>query len=240
MIVFRYIFLFAFAPIVLFSQQKKDSLNVNKIKKTINEFDLKNYKSNPNDRCILEINHTGFLNLPAGIKQSYKSIGVNFCILFDKPIKNSAFSFGYGIGIYSHNFHSNADIVYKRDSTSNAFLTSMQPFTRPYSLNRFAQKILEVPLELRYRTKTDRQFKIHLGIKLGYVVSNFRSIADNDGKIRVYNIKNINPLRYGVNFRIGWEHMAFTASYYFSEVFKKDKGVNGLNPYSIGIAIIPY
>ncbi len=225
------------------SQVKNDSLktaNAKQKNKTKNEFDLKNYKSDPHDRCILEINHTGFLNLPAGITQSYyKSIGVNFSLLFDKPIKNSAFSFGYGIGIYSHNFHSNANVFYTRDSSTNAFITSYQPFNRPYTLNRFAQKIIEIPLELRFRTKTDRQFKIHLGVKIGYVVSNFRSITDNDGKIRVYNIKNINPLRYGINFRIGWEHIALTASYYLSEVFTNN-GVRGLNPYSVGIAIIPY
>lgn len=234
--------LFFLFPLIFFSQQKSDSTKINskKDKKELSEFDLKNYKSDPHDRLILEVNYTGFLNLPNGIKQSYKSIGFNFDIMFDKPIKNSAFSFGYGIGLLSHNFHSNSDFIYRKDSLSNNFLTSMQPFSRPYSLNRFAQKILEVPLEFRYRTKTDRQFKIHLGIKLGYVVSDFKSIKDNDGKIRVYNIKNVNRLRYGVNFRIGWEQLAFTASYYFSEVFIKDKGVNGLTPYSIGIAIIPY
>ncbi|MDX2174212.1 MAG: outer membrane beta-barrel protein [Bacteroidota bacterium] len=233
---------FLLLPLTFFSQQKKDSVKVDskKDKKEISEFDLKNYKSDPHDRLILEINHTGFLNLPQGINQSYKSVGFNFDIMFDKPIKNSAFSFGYGIGLLSHNFHSNADVVYKRDSLTNSFLTSMQPFNRPYTLNRFAQKILEIPLELRYRTKTDRQFKIHLGVKFGYVVNNFRSIADNDGKVRVYNIKNVNPFRYGINFRIGWEQLALTANYYLSEVFVKDKGINGINLYSLGIAIIPY
>lgn len=205
------------------------------------EFDLKNYKSDPNDRMILEVNHTGWLGLPNGIQQSHaKCIGVNFTVMFDKPIGKSPFSVGYGIGIFSHNFHSNADFIYHRDSLNNTLRTSLEPINRPFSLNRYAQKIIEIPLEFRYRTKTDRQFKIHLGGKIGYVVNDFRSMRDNDGKVRIYDIKNINPLRYGINLRIGFEQVAICASYYFSEIFKKDKGPGNIYPYAIGIAIIPY
>ncbi len=204
-----------------------------------NEFDLKNYKSEPADRCILEVNHTGWTNLPSGIKLSNKSIGVNFSLLFDKPIKNSAFSFGYGIGLFSHNFHSNADFIYKADSIGNKVSTILAPFTRPVTLNRYAQKIIEIPLELRFRTKANRQFKMHLGGKIGYMVHDFRSIRDNDGKVRLYDIKNVDRLRYAVHFRIGYEQLCFTACYYFNEVFT-NKGPQGIRMYSFGIAIIPY
>jgi hypothetical protein len=190
---------------------------------------------------IIEVNHTGWLNLPPGIKQdNFKCIGVNFAVMFDKPIGNSPISFGYGIGLFSHNFHSNADFIYYKDSIGPGFTTNLEPFKRPVTLNRYAQKIIEIPIEFRFRTKTDRQFKIHVGGKVGYVVNDFRSVRDNDGKVRTYDIKNINPLRYGINFRIGFEQFAITASYYFTEIFKKDKGVNGIVPYSVGIAIIPY
>lgn len=222
--------------------QEKDSTDSQKKKpKGDSEFDLKNYKSDPNDRLIIEINHTGWLNLPSDIKQyNGKCIGVNLQVMFDKPLGNSPFSFGYGIGLFSHNFHSNAEFVYYKDTLNAGFFTKLEPHKRPVSLNRYAQKVLEIPVEFRFRTKTDRQFKIHVGGKIGYVVNDFRSIRDNDGKVRVYDIKNINPLRYGINFRIGFEQFAITASYYFTEIFKKDKGVNGIVPYAVGIAIIPY
>ncbi len=199
---------FLFNLCVFFSQAqiKKDTLQkVNLLKKKIeSEFDIKNYKSDPHDRLIFELNHTGFLNLTPTIKQdNLKSIGFNFAFMFDKPIGNSNFSFAYGLGLLSHNFHSNADFVYVKDSIKTGLLTTLKPFDRPYTLNRFAQKILEVPLEFRFRTKTDKQFKIHLGGKIGYVVNDFRSIKDNDGKIRLYHIKNINKLKYDENFKIG-------------------------------------
>lgn len=222
-----------FIQVVALAQEKKTE------HKGDSEYDLKNYKSEPGDRCILEVNHTGWLNLPNGIKLSNKSIGVNFSLLFDKPIKNSTFSLGYGLGIFSHNFHSNADFVYTQDSLNKSTKTVLLPFNRPYSLNRYAQKIIEIPLELRFRTKTNRQFKIHVGGKIGYMVHDFRSIRDNDGKFRLYYVKNIDPLRYGVHFRIGYEQLCLTACYYFNEVFT-NKGPQGIRMYSFGIAIIPY
>jgi hypothetical protein len=216
----------------LFSQDKPKEKEV--------EFDIKNYKLEPTDRLILEVNHTSWLGYPATIKTRLPSIGVNFAMMFDRPIGNSNFSLGYGIGLFSHNFHSDADFMYVKDSVGNTLSTKLEPYTRPVTLNRFAEKIIEVPLEIRFRTKTDRQFKIHVGGKIGYVVNNFRSIKDNDGKIRVYHIKNINPLQYGVNFRIGFEQFMLSGTYYLSEVFNKDKGPGGIHAFALGLAIIPY
>jgi hypothetical protein len=71
-------------------------------------------------------------------------------------------------------------------------------------------------------------------------VSDFRKVFDDKGKFKIYDTKNLNYLRYGVVFRIGVEQICLTASYYFSDVFVKNKGVNGITPYSFGIAIIPY
>ncbi|MGE0568789.1 MAG: outer membrane beta-barrel protein [Bacteroidia bacterium] len=221
-----------------FSQVNKDSLQEQIDLEE--EFSLKNYKADPWDRMIIEINHTGLLNIPSNIKMSWKSIGVNFALMFDKPLGKSNFSIGYGIGIYSHNFHSNADFVTRFDSTKKAIVTDMIPKVNSYTINRFAQKILEVPLELRFRTKTINKFKIMLGGKFGYVISDFRKVFDDVGKNKIYDTKNLNYLRYGVVFRIGVEQFCFTASYYFSELFKKGLGPQGITPYSVGIAIIPY
>lgn len=231
-----YILSFIFFSFLAFSQSpKKDDKP-----KDNDEFNIKKYKGEPGDRLIIEINRTAWLGAPSDIKPNWRSLGMNFAFLFDKPIGRSSFSFGYGIGIFSHNFHSNADFIYKLDSVSKGVTTILQPKTIPYKTNSYNEKILEIPLELRFRSKTDRKFKMELGVKGGYVINDFRKMVDGDGKIRVYNTKNINHFRYGVNFRIGFEQICFTACYYISEVFIKDRGVNGLNMYSFGIAIIPY
>ncbi len=203
------------------------------------EYDLKNYKSDPRDRLILEVNYTNWLGTPKGIKSDWKCAGFAFALMFDKPFGASNFSFGFGAGIYIHNYSSNANFVYKLDSLNSTVKTSLVPKTIPYIANRYNERLVEIPLELRFRTKTATMFKMMLGGKIGYVVSDFRKTDDADGRIRHYNLQDINRLRYAVVFRIGIEQVCLTASYYFSEVFTNN-GPQGVNPYSIGIAIIPY
>ncbi len=219
-----------------YMQAQKDT---SRFKKLASEFDLKNYKADPKDRLIFEANYTNWLGAPKNIKTDWKCIGFGFYTLFDKPIKNSNFSFGYGLGFYSHNYSSNANFIYQLDSTNQNVTTVIEPKTIPYIANRYNERSFEIPLELRFRTKTTTVFKLMLGAKIGYVISNFKKSDDADGRIRLYNIKNVNPLRYGVVFRVGVEQFCLTASYYFSEVFTTG-GPKGINPFSIGIAIIPY
>ncbi|HWY10085.1 MAG TPA: outer membrane beta-barrel protein [Bacteroidia bacterium] len=230
-----YIFvLFLFLQLTAFAQQQPNTKY-----KGDSEYDLKNYKSDPRDRLIFEVNYTNWLGAPKGIKSDWKCMGFAFAMMFDKPIGASNFSFGFGFGVYIHNYSSNANFVYKLDSMSSAVTTTLQPKTIPYIANRYNERSVEIPLELRFRTKTATMFKMMLGGKIGYVVSDFRKTDDADGRVRHYNTQNINRLRYGVVFRIGIEQVCLTASYYLSEVFTKN-GPQGVNPYSIGIAIIPY
>lgn len=203
------------------------------------EYALQNYKASPGDRLILEFNHTNWLGAPKTIKADWKSVGFGLYTLFDKPIGHSCFSIGYGLGLYGHNYSSNANFVYKLDSVSKRVKTILEPKSIPYASNRYNERSIELPLEIRYRSKTTRSFKLMLGAKVGYVVSNFKKTNDADGKIRRYDIKNINRLRYGIHARIGVEQLCFTASYYLSEVFSTD-GVKGVHPFSIGLAIVPY
>lgn len=218
-------------------QAQKDSLKSSK--KEISEFDLKNYKADPKDRLIFEINYTSWLGTSSDIKPDWKCIGFNFSTMFDKPLGHSSLSIGYGLGIYVHNFSSNADVVYQLDSTNQQITTVIQPKTIPYIANRYNERLIEIPVELRFRTKSKSSFKLMVGGKIGYVMSDFHKTDDADGRIRRYNIENVNKLRYGLNFRIGVEQICLTASYYLSEVFTA-KGPQGIHPFSVGVAIIPY
>lgn len=230
----RYILAFLLVTITGtgFSQQKNDY-------KGDSEFDLKNYKNDPHDRIIFELNYTNWLNAPEAIKSDWKCIGINFSLMFDKPIKHSHFSIGYGLGIYTHNYSSNAGFIYQLDSTNNKVQTLLEPRKDSYSANRYNEKSVEIPLEIRFRSKTEHMFKMMLGAKIGYVFSNYKKTDDADGVVRRYNIKNINPLRYGVHFRIGVEQISLTACYYLSEIFNEN-GAKGIHPFSVGLAIIPY
>jgi hypothetical protein len=218
-----------FICVFSFSQTKNDS-----------EFDIYNYKPRKQDRLILELNHTGLLGLPENVTYKPTSGGVNFMLFFDYPLKNSRFSFAWGAGISSHNIHGKIKLNYKIDSISgNINFTSLEERTEPYTRNRIGLKIVELPVELRFRTRTKYQFKAMLGFKIGYVAQSFKKTFDKDGKNKSYDIYGINPIRYGVNLRLGWEQVHLTCFYALSEVFEKDKGSVGIIPFSIGIAYTP-
>ncbi len=208
--------------------------------KDSSEFNIYRYKPTPKDRVVLEVNHTGWLGLADSVKEKPFSGGVNFMMFFDHPIGSSHFSFAWGAGISSYNIHGAIDLVYRRDSVSNAIkFTSVVKRLAPYHINRIGVKIIEVPFEFRFRTFTDYQFKLSVGFKVGYVVQSFRKIYDANSKAKFYDIAGVNPLRYGVTLRMGWEQIHLTAFYSLTEFFEKGKGTPGVIPFSVGFAYTP-
>lgn len=226
---FTVVFIFLFA-LAAFAQKKKEK----------SEFDIYQYKPTPRDRVIFELNHTGWLNMPHGLQETLTSGGVNFQLFFDYPMGHSRFSFAWGLGISSHNIHGKISLVPKMDSiTGFTNFTSIEERTKPYRINRIGFKVLEVPVEFRFRTRSNYQFKLMAGFKFGYVVQTFRKIFDEDIKAKIYDIYGTNPWRYGFIVRAGWEQVHLTAFYAISEVFEQGKGPSGIIPFSFGIAYTP-
>lgn len=233
MLRFICILVFVFCVFGLYAQTKKDSL-------TQSEFNIYKYKPTPQDRMILEVNHTGWIGLPSELQEKFFSGGVNFMLFFDHPIKSSHFSFAWGGCISSYNIHGPISLVYHVDSTTKSVsFTSVEKRQEPYIVNRIGLKIAEIPVEFRFRSHTDYQFKLSIGFKVGYVVQSFRKIFDKDENVKIFDIKGINPWRYGVTFRMGWEQLHLTAFYSLSEFFLDGKGTPGIHPFSIGIAYTP-
>lgn len=209
-------------------------------KKDSSEFNIHRYKPTPQDRLVLEVNHTGWIGVPNELKEKAFSGGVNFMLFFDHPIRSSHFSFAWGGSISSYNIHGPINVVYKVDSVSKAVqFTSLEKRNTPYNINRIGLKILEVPVELRFRTFTDYQFKLSVGFKVGYVVQSFRKIYDSNGKLKIFDIEGINPWRYGITARMGWEQLHITFFYALSEFFASGKGTPGIIPFTFGLAYTP-
>lgn len=202
-------------------------------------FDLRNYKPEAKDKFIFEITHCGLLNMPKGVKNDWWSRGANLFLYFDYPFGKSNFSFAWGAGIASHNVSGNANFIYKLDSLGNE-QTIIEPREIPYRKNILGAKIVEVPVEFRFRTRRARSFKMTFGMKAGYTVQNFRKIFDANGKAKYFDVHNYNPLRYGVTFRIGYEQIYLCGFYSLSEIIKKGKGTGNVIPYTIGIGISPW
>lgn len=226
--------------LALFFMFSLASIAQEKSKKEKSEFDIHQYKPTPKDRVVLEVNHTGWLNMPYGLRETLTSGGVNFYLFFDHPIGYSRFSFAWGAGVSSHNIHGKQKLVTHWDTiTDREIMTTIEKRDEPYRVNRIGFKVVEVPIEFRFRTRTSYQFKMMIGAKFGYVVHTFTKVYDKNQKAKYFDIYGVNPFRYGVTMRIGVEQIYVTAFYALSEVFERGKGTPGVIPFSIGLAWTP-
>lgn len=190
-------------------------------------------KSASDEKLIIDINLDNWLNIPDSIKtKTFRSRGMNLYFMKDMPFGASPFSFGIGLGISSHNVHSNAAVTYSGDTT---FLSPVSS-SISYDLNKLSINYLDIPLELRFRTKGNTKFKWALGFKAGYLINSHTKYRDKEGKIKVYDIDNLMKYRYGVSTRIGIGQINLTGFYSLSPLFTGGMGPDVI-PYSFGISL---
>jgi hypothetical protein len=212
----------------------------NKTKKTDRHlFDLSNYKPESKDKVIFEFLHCGWLNLPKGVNNDWYSRGANIFLYFDYPIKKSNISLAWGAGISWHNISGNMSFSYAIDSLGYVS-TVLEPRQLPYRKNIISAKTIEIPIDIRFRTRKARSFKITAGFKFGVTVQNFLKVYDDFGKRKYYDITNYNPLRYGPTFRIGYEQFYICGFYSLSKIFNNGYGTPGITPYTLGFGFTPW
>jgi outer membrane protein with beta-barrel domain len=192
--------------------------------------------ASPKDHIVLDLSYDSYAKLPKDIDLTIRSLGVNVFLMWDYPIGRGPFSIAAGAGISTHAVHSNGKILYSLDGK----YTSIVPLTTEYKTNKLTCHYAEIPVELRIRTRTINQFKLTIGGKIGYAFNVHTKFEDDDGKIKVYKIKNIEPLRYGLTFRIGYNKWNLQGFYGLSELFMKGRGEPGMAPYSFGVGMLLY
>ncbi|HEY0030072.1 MAG TPA: porin family protein [Bacteroidia bacterium] len=192
--------------------------------------------ADPKDHIVVDFGYTGYRNLPDGITQKPYSLGGNAYFMWDYPFGYGPFSFAIGGGFSTHDMHTNGKVMYTIDGKSTFF----EPLTVKYRTNKLSCNYVEIPVELRLRTRGEKSFKLTIGGKVGYAFNVHTKYEDAEGKIKVYKIKNIDPLRYGITFRIGYNKWNLQGFYALSELFKKGRGEPGMIPFSCGIGLLMY
>ena len=116
-----------------------------------------------------------------------------------------------------------------------------------YKRNKLSTAYIDVPLELRYRTKPNdkgNSFKVALGVKGGFLLSNYTKfigqgnnfgVSSTSTKYKKYDIPNIAKFRYGATVRIGYGPFNINAFYSLSPLFDKNAGPQ-ITPISVGIS----
>ncbi|HLW29949.1 MAG TPA: outer membrane beta-barrel protein [Brumimicrobium sp.] len=191
------------------------------------------------DRLMVDIVYNDFYGDRDYFSSPWQSIGVNASLMFDVVLtKGNTMSFGWGVG-YSH-FSNRTKLQFTRNMVNKSTLVSEFPAGTEPKSSKFGANYIEVPLELRFRTKGHSHFKFMIGGKIGYQLNAFsKEIERIDGKnyaTKHYNFPDANPLRYGATVRIGIRNWAIYGAYYFSPLFT-NKASADLTPISVGVTI---
>ncbi len=191
------------------------------------------------DRMILDFNWSNWIDGPKDIDLDFaKSRGFGLKLMKDSPIKESRFSVGFGLGFATQNLHTDALIT--TDSLDNTVFIKAQDLK--FKTNKLSLNYLEVPLEIRFRSKQlkkDNKLKIAAGGVVGILLQSHTKYKDDDVKFKEFNIDNLEPLRYGVTVRLGYGEWALSGNYYLSSSFKSGDGPE-FTTYTVGLSITPF
>jgi hypothetical protein len=192
--------------------------------------------ADPKDHIVVDFSYDGYTHFPDGIQQKPYSLGGNAYLMWDYPLGYTPLSLAIGGGFSTHDVHTNGRLTYSIDGKYTSFL----PITIKYKTNKFSCNYFEMPVELRLRQRGNKKFKLAIGGKIGYAYNVHVKYEDADGKMKVYRIKNVDPLRYGVTLRIGFDKWNVQGFYAFSELFRKGHGDPGMSQFSIGVGLLLY
>ena len=216
----------------VFSQEKISSDNAPKIK--IDSL----YRE---DQFYFSFTFTTLQNKPSGLTQDKFSSGFSLGFLRDFPInKTRTIAIAPGIGLAYNNYNQNLKISEQNNVLEYSILDSNSSFDK----NKFSQLLVEVPIELRWRSSTFESHKfwrIYGGFKMGYLIYDKSIYEDVNGKIIVENNKNFNAFQYGTYLSVGYNSVNVYAYYGLNSLFQSAKtNTESIDMNSINIGIMFY
>ncbi len=157
---------------------------------------------------------------PSGIVQSGFSGGLHAGFIRDFPINKQrnvalGLGLGYSINVYNHNLileQVNGNTVFRAQTNEESGNT-----------NRFRNQLIEVPLQIRWRTSSPESYKfwrIYAGVRLGYMHSfTYESENSSGQSIRLKTADGLERLRAGATLTFGFNTFNFHLYYGLNSFF---------------------
>lgn len=202
------------------------------------------------------------LNLPTeknGFNTNpFGSRTLNIYYYYDYRIGNSKFSLhpGIGFGLERYKFNNDKTLGYKSgpsiDTLKMIPLETVLPNASSFKKTHLMTNYIDIPLEVRFSTNPDdpgRSLKVSLGFKFGVLYESFTKIKyREDGETKKLENKqnfNLNPIRYGPLFRVGFGPFSAYANYTLSPLFKDGEGPDGakgskINNFTVGLTLAAF
>ncbi len=206
----------------------------------------KTYLNKKQDRIVINFNFDNWFHQETGgFTTKWYSRGLDIYFMYDLPIKKSPVSFAPGIGFSTSNIYHNSEFIVD-NTTGVASFVPFSNYTANFKLVKFTTNYIDIPLELRFRTKPlagDLRFKVGVGFKVGIQIGAYTKQKRNDlspdatyQRMTTKGFKNqVNLFRAGPTFRLGYGPVNLNMFLNVISVFKKGKGPDVM-PFSAGIS----
>ena len=191
------------------------------------------------DRLVVDVLYNDWQGDIEPLNSPYTSIGFNVNLMFDVPF-TKANTVGLGWGFAFSHYNNRTTVGFNSNYTEGSTSTYDLSLQEDVKWSKFNANYIEIPVELRFRTRGYQHFKFFLGGKIGYQLNAYtktkETIEGKNYKFKSYNFPDRSPLRYGVTARIGIRNWSLYAAYYFTPFFTHENSVN-LTPLTAGVSI---
>ena len=194
------------------------------------------------DQFYISLTYNRVLEAPLDFDQQKFSAGISTGFVRDMPInKRRNLAFATGLGFTYNNYFQNLTIQ-KTDAGRIYAIADYKDFDR----NKFSHFLIDVPLELRWRTSTPMTYKFwrfYTGLKVSYLLFDTSVLRNTTGKIKINNNPDFNDFQYGVYLGTGFNTWNFYGYYGLNTLFKngiQTTSSENINMRTLNFGIIFY
>ena len=198
------------------------------------------YKNYREDQFYASVTYNLLTDKPAGISQRGFSSGFHLGFIRDMPVNERRnFAIGLGLGLSSNSYSQNLSILKENNEVLYSVIDESEVNV---SKNKFTTYLVELPLEIRWRTSTaiDYNFwRIYTGFKVGYLLYNSTKYKSDAGNQNLSNLDDFNKVQYGLTLSAGYGTWNFHLYYSLNSIFNDNAKLNGeaidMKSFKIGL-----
>lgn len=176
------------------------------------------------DQFYVGFSYNLLIDKPKTISQSGFSGGLHLGFIRDFPLnKKRDFAFGAGLGWSINSYGQN---LFIGENTEGESIFRSLNSEINYSDNDFVNHLIEVPLELRWRTSTATDYKfwrVYAGVRLGYMYYFRSKFKQPQNTVTQTDVPELDRFRVGTTFTFGYNTFNFSFYYGLNSLFKGAK-----------------
>lgn len=194
------------------------------------------------DQFYVGLSFNLIANEPQDFSQNGFSGGLHLGFIRDMPLnKRRNFAIGVGLGLSFNTYNSN--VVISQNSDNQTDFRIIEDIQNNADANRFSTNLVEVPIQIRWRTSTATTFsfwRIYSGVKFGYIYGFKSTFRDDDISIVERDVPELNRLRYHATLSIGNGSFNAFLNYSLNTLFDNNAVTQGgeqvaLQPIKFGV-----